>query len=396
MPEGPIKTYAISKNWRLARVGGGIFLIMTGLFFYSAPFWDHFYNPLSGALLFSALGSIANLFGTYLIANSYKYRFEVWPDRIRSIGLLGARELEIPQIDGFRIPRNQRGGGGIVFFISRRAKKSIRVFQMLEEEDAFRKWLETQFKNLDEVEAQKELGEAMADERLGTSADQRAQNLARVKKAMGILVLLVFLFCLFGLHMQVPYRLFIGFLVLAPLMVLALPLIFPEAIRFNTVQRSPYAGVDLLAMTPASFLAIRAIEDWNILEWKNFWVPFFMISLALYGYLLAIPDFRKLKQNIFFAGIFFSLLFGSSATVCLNGILDKSVPAHYGARVVDKRMDRDRHGNFYYMTLLPWGTMTAPKEYRAGLKAYEQYSAGDWVTVAVRQGAFKIPIYFIY
>jgi hypothetical protein len=393
MPGDFVKTYLVSKGWRIAAVVASLVYIPFGFILFWLPFRGAYPAPLSVTILCFILGTVFIFSFLYLLVNSFKYRFEIWDDKIRSIGLLGVKEMRLDEIAGYECI--QKANGGRISFVSEKTKGKVRVMMMFESSNEFKQWLEDNFKDLTAIEAAREMKVVLSNEKLGTNEEQRKESLQKIKRWAGLFGVLFSVFAYWGFLHPRPYGFFIWASILLPFFGAGFLAIFPGIFKFNVGMRSPFVPIDFFVCPSVVVLAGRAFFDWNILNWDSFWMPFAGFTLFLFALFMSLSRETRKKKFLIILWLIYCALYGYGASICLNGILDKNVPVKYLSKVIDKRMIEGRPPE-YYMTLPSWGPMPEQREYKVYGNAYQQRAVGDSVTVSLKSGAFHIPYYFIY
>lgn len=392
MEEKLVKTYVISKGWRIAAIVAFFIYLSTGVFFILVPYLKPFPDTIGRTIFFIVLGSIFIFAFSYTLILAFKFRFEVWTNKICSIGIFRNKQIRMEDIGGYRC--SGVGNGNMLDFVSGNSKRILRIFLGFENLNDFKQWLEVNFKNLTSIELAKEMTEAFSDESLGTTDEERKRNLKKRKGRIGLLLLLVLGFCYRGFLNPRPYELFVLVFVLLPFLGVSLQFLFPKIFKLNVGLNSPFMPAEFFIMIPSLFLAYRAFMDWNILDWDPFWIPFAGFTIFLFGILFMFSrDIRKKKFSI---GLWLMCcaIYGYGASIGFNGILDKNVPTEFSSKVVNKQSHSGK--TTYFIMLPPWGPVLAQREYTVSRNLYENLSVGDSVTVSLRIGAFHIPCYFIH
>ena len=194
MQENLVKTYVISKGWRIAAIAAFFVYLSLGVFFILVPYLKPLPDTLGRTILFIILGIFFVLFSPYILVLAFKYRFEVYTNKICSVGIFGIKELKLEDILGYRCSRIENGN--IFYFVSDKSKRMVRTFLGFENLNEFKEWVEANFKNLTSNEVEKEMAEALSDENLGATEEQRKGNLKKRKRWIGFLFFSVLSFFL--------------------------------------------------------------------------------------------------------------------------------------------------------------------------------------------------------
>lgn len=123
------------------------------------------------------------------------------------------------------------------------------------------------------------------------------------------------------------------------------------------------------------------------------------IIMFLFYYVCASKSERKMEENIFsrilniFSILFFMFLYGFGFSVPVNIIFDKSEPAIYKVDVINQRVSKGKHTD-YYLEVAPWiDGKTTNKEISVGSRVYSEVEVGDKVNVKLYKGFLGVPWY---
>jgi hypothetical protein len=392
--ESEVQVYRVAWGWK-------IFLTlaappMVGLFGWVMllPFTQDRPAQLWAGLFLMLIGAGMIALFVYGLLAAYKSRIEIHPERIREVGLFRTRDLPLSAIRGFRIVPTQNVSS-LQLCPHDPQSKVLKLTLMFERKEELLAWAGEHFPNLDERDAEAELNEVLEDRQLGETREEREAVLDRVRLWTWIVKGAAFVALIWALLKPEPYRLVIGTLLVLPWVALLLKRCYPKIITFNSSkQYSPLPDVTLGFLIPSFMLALRALLDFDIVAWENFWLPFAAVSLVLFAaVVLLVPEVRAKIVVLLFLAIFTGC-YGCGATITLNGLLDRSLRQTYYASVLEKRISHGEHKS-YYVKLSPWGPRETEKEVNVGRAAYERHQIGDRVPVVLRQGRFAIPWFYL-
>lgn len=234
----------------------------------------------------------------------------------------------------------------------------------------------------------------LQDPRLGQTADERQTRyvqLSRWAKSLNGATVCITLWALFW---PAPQPLAIYACCLLPWLALAAVLFSKNMIRLGVDADDAFPDVRVCFLMPGVVLALRAVLDYNILSWQNFWPGFAVVSLAFCLCALYVAGgFGTLNANAV-GLLFFCATYAYASVICLNAVTDRSLRTVYQAQVLDKRVSKGKHDS-YYLLLSPWGDRSKAREIDVGKRVYDRYRKGDTASVVVRKGRFKIPWFFV-
>ena len=385
------QTYRVSKSNRIVlAIFLGLVFVLGGIFMLVYPYFENPPKP-PGAILFFNLFGLGMIFGAlFVIRWTVLFRIEIESGFLRVRGVFGEREIPFKDIRGFAVI-----GGRSIAFYGENSKKLLGFRLLLDNEREFLRWAEQNFKNERTEAANRERETAMANESLGADEAQRQDTLNRARQFAKGLGFAGMGFGLWAMVYPRPYTLVVGILMLLPAVAIFAVLFSRGAIRFNVRKDSTYATADP-SFLAALFLAFRATKDWDVLDWSHFWLPFAVITLALFTLLVIGSESARTNGGSVLMVLVLTAIYGFGVTLTSNGILDPSQPSTYESQVVAKRISRGSKSTTYYLTLAPWGPVQTTKDYEISLSSYQRHETGDKVTVDLHEGALHIPYCFIY
>jgi hypothetical protein len=339
-------------------------------------------------IIFFGMGALLFAYIFFVLPNK---RIEINGEEIRQIGLFSTKSLTVREIDGYRLIADRT----LTLVPRTPDRPMLKIDLILQNSLELVDWAQQYFKDLNATGYEEDLAEIYRDENLGASLEEKAKTFKGINKCCNVLnisfLLLGMVWC--GLWPR-PYQMVIWFLAILPLVAMLFAIRFRGLVTLDAKRYSAYPSVVVAFLTAPLILAIRAVADWNILEWDKFWVPFALLSLGLLSAVYwLIPDLTKKfgKAMIF---VLFCAAYGYGTTVTVNGILATSNYRRYHPKIIEKCSVINR-GVTYYITLSPWGPKKKDVEVRVRRWVYNKYSIGDAATVYVRDGKFGIPFYFV-
>lgn len=388
------KTYHASKGWRI------FFSLSTPLplFLCSYHLWFPLVEkrPVSLTVVvpLMLLGVILTGGILYVILGIFRWRVEVLPDRLREINLFWVKELEFERVKGVRLVPT--GYMNCLDFVSKDAQaKRVRISLMMSGASEFVAWAFTSFRDLAKEEEKVKIRAALRDEALGGTRKERALLLRKARVWGKYLKYLAWAVFGWGVFFPWPYRLTVGVLIVFPIFAVVAARLFSGAIKFDAPKGSgePTIGIPMLFSSLA--LALRAVFDFQILNWQSFWVPFVVISAALYVLTLVnVMDVRR-KVEFLLTAVFICIAYGYGVTITLNGSFDSKAPTVYNTQVIGKRVYSGKKHTSYYLKVSPWGPRSAAEDVEVSNSIYQSRNVGDQVRVFVRQGVLSIPWFYV-
>ena len=367
-------------------------IVLFGLFM-AMPFLEGRSDKPASVLISILIGGGFILFFLYALLSIFKGRIEIYSDRIRDVCLFQSRELLISNISGFKILPTQYTS--TLLLLPKNSKdKKIKTNLVFEHKEELLDWLDRNLTNLDDGEFQEEMDLILHDSELGLSEEQRLRRLDKARRWARILNGAALILILWASFKPQPYTYVIWTSVFFPLIALYSLKHFEGALKFDSKTNSAYPNIAPVFLMPCLGLALRALLDFNILNWGHFWRPFSIFSLSIFILVMLIARDIRHKVGQLVILVIFCIIYGYSTVVTLNGILDNSPPSLYKAGVIEKRISSGKHTS-YYLKLSPWGPRKEEEEVDVGRTVYSRYNAGDDVNVILKQGKFKIPWFYV-
>jgi hypothetical protein len=194
-----------------------------------------------------------------------------------------------------------------------------------------------------------------------------------------------------------PYGLAVGLQAILPMLALAFMVRHGRLGGFDKNDRTPASKVAYAFLMPILALALRAMMDWQILEWGRFWIPFLAIGAALLAVILLFAsDIRgKLMRTVLIAALCLAYSFG--LLVHLNCYYDASWGTSYESTVRAHHVSRGGRGpTMFYLDVYPWLDRPEQHRVRASRTVYGEHADGGPVRIVVHGGRLGIPWYAVY
>jgi hypothetical protein len=388
-----LRVYRVSRGWRIffAIALPGLAILFGCLMV--MPFLEGRSGETGLVVFCFVTGAGFMLLFLFACFSVFKSRIEIFPDRIRNVGLFRTTELLSDEISGFRVLSTQYVR--ILLLVPKNAgTKKIKIGLIVEDEADLLERLNRNFTNLDDVQFQEEMKQVLHDTRLGETQEQRLSVLDRARRWARILNGVGIVTMFWAILKPQPYAYAIWTLIILPLIALGFVRFFGGVVKFDGEKQSAFPDISPAFLMPCLGLTLRAFLDWNILNWDNFWLPFAALSLSLYWLTRMVARGARRKVSTALALVIVCALYGYSSVISVNGILDRTTPSVFRAWVTGKRISRGKHTS-YHLKLSPWGPRKDEKEVDVRKAVYDRNGIGDSVDVVVRHGRLKIPWFYI-
>jgi hypothetical protein len=259
-------------------------------------------------------------------------------------------------------------------------------------------WISSNYADLDAKESADEEARLLENDEFGLTRNAREYRLEQARKvckainiAGGILAGWIFLY-------PTPYLLCVCIGIVLPLLAITVIFLYPGIIQLDEKKNSVRPSVSVGLFLPSIMLMVRALLDFEIVDYDIVWIftggiAVVMISLLLIGSKeYSIKDFRSSLLLVSLIGV--SVAYGFGTTALLNCTLDTRTPEIFEAEVISMEISSGKTTT-YYVTVTPWGPRTEAEKISVAQEEYEQIAVGDVVNVYLMPGFFKIRWFFL-
>ncbi len=266
--------------------------------------------------------------------------------------------------------------------------KPIKISSVIKRDDVLNDWLES-LPNHDRMEAEEANAELARDPELGASPKER---MARVNNARRV-VYWVNAFAIGAMAWTAfyprPYIAAVSIVTMLPWIAIAMAAFWPHLFRIDSKSDFGRPLLIIPFLFPGFILAIRAIVDFNLLDWR---MPIVVGMIASFG-ISIVAAFADRGTPVRIGPILLILLmmvpYGYGATIAVNRLLDRSTPQYFPATVQGKHSSSGQ-GATYSVTLNSWGPRDGPNTLDVARQFYDQLGTRMHVCVGAKQGALGI------
>ncbi|TRX60656.1 hypothetical protein FNH22_06320 [Fulvivirga sp. M361] len=329
----------------------------------------------------------------YSIIDAFWSKLIIENDRIMIISFWDKRELFFENVDGMKYEE-----GKIHFFPKNQSTKKIKISDSYRNKEEWFELLANKTRDLDKEIYQKEKEELFNDQNYGKNLDQRAEKINRTKQITKFLN-----YCSWGaiiwlLFHPDPYTLATAVNIILPTIGLFLVVANKSLIKIYYDKNSPYPSLSTTLSMPPMALVIRAIIDFNIIDYQNAWRYALILSPLLFLMIIigTRNQFRAKNKMEELGGYLITALalgfFTFYTSIMINCTYDDSWPEQYAAIVDYKEIEEDNDSpTTYLLTISPWGTIEEQMEVSVSERLYNEVAVGDEVFVNLHQGLLNIP-----
>lgn len=343
-------------------------------------------QPMStgGRLFFAVMGLGFAAFCVYGLLDLVKGHLTLTPEGLRQVGVFKTTELPYEQVSGFqRVDKYT--------FVRPRApgQPSIKIASTTERYEELNFWLAAHFPNLDTVEAQAQLEQALAREDLGRTPEERTDRLAEARRAAWVLNIAGGLVAAWLLLHPRPYQWAVAAGLLVPLLAAGALWWHQGTLQLAESKNSPYPTVLLAVGAPAFMLTLRTLFDVEFVDYAQVWPLVAQVGVG-YGLLLALGARSWLfgRDTALATGVtllVLAFLYGYGASTMFDTAFDEAPPQRYAARVLDKHLSRGKTTT-YYLHLTPWGPIRTAEDVTVDAALYDYVQPGSPVHVQLYPG----------
>ncbi len=333
------------------------------------------------------------VFMIYGLLSTYKGRLIINSDKVVEIGVFKDKELELTNIKGYRVDQYY------TYLIPKNAdSKLIKVSQYIGNKNAFNQWLFTNFQDVDVIESTREVEEILANEEFGRTVEEREDKFKRARFVARTLNVVGSLLAALLFFYPRPYDLITLIALIFPFFILASLHFFRGLIRIDQKNNSGYPSTIYGLIFPGMALALRSFMDFDILEYSNFWLPTFAVTIVTSLIMFSTTSelkFKKASDYITVVSLVgFVFVYSYGGIINYNCIYDDSEPEVYSSEVLDMRISTGKSTS-YYVELTPWGPVTESEDVSITKGLYEQLELGESVNIYLMNGKMNIPWFTI-
>lgn len=145
-------------------------------------------------------------------------------------------------------------------------------------------------------------------------------------------------------------------------------------------------------------LIIRTAMDYDILNYKNVWIPSIIVALLILT-IYYFNQFKKLiyKKKYLAYNVFIIVLievFSFYSVIFINCKHDISTPQIFETQILNKIENKNKGGSSYYLIIEDWNSRFRKKEIKVDYKKYYSSFKGEKLKVAQKRGKLDIPWYY--
>lgn len=191
-----------------------------------------------------------------------------------------------------------------------------------------------------------------------------------------------------------PYFFILGVNLLLPLVGIFIYMKYNTFVELDEYKHRQGVNVLQCIIFPTLSVALRALNDFNIVYSLKFWIMISAISLVLMVIVLWRTKEYKVRKLVILELAVCIFIYTYGAFIHGNCILDKSSFFRYSVQVMESSKDKDSDPS-YYLTVEPWGPYKEKKELEVTEGIFKRRKAGADVPIYLMEGRFGIQWYII-
>ncbi len=282
----------------------------------------------------------------YGLLETMRSKIIIAANSISSLSILGTKTLDFREIKGFRINNND-----IHIISNNKGRKSIKLTIYIDKSDQVREWLTNNFIELDNHEAKQEEEKILTNNEFGINTQTREYRLTEARRVAKYINFIGGVTCAWLWFYPRPYLLSLSAGMILPALAFMSLYIYRGLIRFDEKKNSAHPSIIYGFYLPSAGLLIRAIMDYEILEYKNLWITICISTITLTVlFIVTTKEIKFTKLVDYFttlslAGMMLCYSFGSY--VISNCLFDKSEPEIFSTEVIDKEISSGKSTSYY-------------------------------------------------
>ena len=384
-------TYRIAKGWRIFIYIFAPVIIAAFLSTIFFIFTEDSINPFVAPLL--AIGSLVmTCLFAYGLIDTIQSRLIIGNDYVTGVTPLDSRTLKFEDILGYKIERN-----GIYIIPKNSQGKKIKTSTYIEQADQITAWLAVTFTDLNKQEFSDHEKGILNDDTLGLSEHAREHRLAEARRIAKITNATGFVLFLWMTFYPMFYNVVIIAGITYPIVIIILLYLYRGLLRVDERKNNAHPSVATGFIMAGLSLSLRALFDYNILDFNQLWITtgtFAVLLIVIILIATKLPAFKSAQDYfVIFTLIILAYSYSFGAYTVANCLFDNSAPEYYQSKIIQKEVSKGR-STTYYIIVTSWHDAEKIEKVTVSLDDYNQIAIGDEVAIAEMKGLFGTPWYF--
>ena len=361
--------------------------------------WYFAFGPQShvvpNAPIVAVMSFLLVIFGACVAVHALKSKVTLFADAIEVEDFLPPRRMRREEIAGRRVLQSGNAAAPQLVLLPRPlGHRQLKVpVQLIKVDSAFTAWLAT-VPDLDAEDVQRDEAEVAADPQFGLTPQERLDRLERARRVAKQFNAATAAVALWGMLYPRPYEVVIAVLAAIPLVAIVVMARSHGLYRFDGRPGVSHPYLGPVVMGPGMILGLRAMLDFDLLEWRQVLGPVALVAVVLTLLLIRADSTLPRRPAMLGAALLFMIAYAYGGIVEANALLDRSPPQVFKVPVISKRVTSGEHPTARLL-LDRWGARTFTTDVAVPRAFYDQVKPGDPVCVQLRPGALAIPWYAV-
>ena len=239
------------------------------------------------------------------------------------------------------------------------------------------------------------------DKTYGNTQWERDQNIRKTKQLTLTLNSLSWAAAAWYLFIPRPYELATAINIILPFIGMFFLYLNSNKIRILDTENSPYPSLSSTLSIPPMIIMIRALTDFDILEYQNAWI-YTAIATPIVLLILARGsksdfDTEESKSGKILTYSFSAIIIGLFiffGSLMVNCAFDESKPVKFESTVLEKRVSSGKTTR-YLLTISPWESINKEMEVGVTKSQYDSIEENENVIVYQQKGLINIPWFYV-
>lgn len=386
-----IGEYKLAIGWRISAYVTSALFVLGFSYAITIPFSTAPFDKVLAYMLTPISLALISL-GVFGFAEALKAKLTITNDRIILRGAFKTKSLAFVEIKGYS--KNEKT---IDLYPRDDSQKKLEITTYFSKYAWIERWIESNFFDLDLVNASLEHKEILTNQEFGLSPEGREAKLITAKKVARVFNISGYI-SVAWIFFPHPYSFSLAFAMLLPIIGMIILYCYRGLIKLNEKKSSAYPSVGQGIFLPICGVGLRALWDFDLIHDENIWVTSASAALCLVMLLhygskeLGFKKVEDIILSILSVVMFFAYSFASYAIT--NCHFDNSQPKVFHSTVVAKYSTSGKTTT-YYFTLLPWGPIKEIDDVSVSSDLYKGIEVNQQVNVFLKKGLLDTQWFYI-
>lgn len=338
--------------------------------------------------IFPAACGLLVLLMIYALWDAVKSRFVITDHSVFIEHPFGRRELSLNDIKGYREDEYY-----IYIIPHDKEQKRIRVSKYYANKAEITNWLWQRYgADIDELAVIKEEREILGNEDFGYNEEDRSARLKQAKKIADILNFGGALAGGWAFLWPYPFEISVLVAIAFPIVSALIMKRFNGLAKLEVNEKTLYAKLNWAYLGPAFGLCLLALLHYNILAYRNIWLPAILFTALLVYLVLSGRNMLKFQRKgdkfVVILMLIFLFGYGYGTAVLINCGFDHSKEETKRTAILKKRISKGKSRTYYIEVLIH---SDVPESLNVPREFYRQVETGEEVLLDFRKGLLGTP-----